>query len=104
MTSPSPKTLLVLSQVYPPDPASVGQHMADAAAEMARRGWRVVVLTSNRGYNDPSIKYKPREILDGVEVRRLPFSSFGKKHFALRILAAVLFMMQCIILGVFTPG
>ena len=24
-------TLLVLSQVYPPDPASVGQHMADVA-------------------------------------------------------------------------
>lgn len=98
MTRP---TLLVLSQVYVPDPASVGQHMADAAAEMARRGWRVVVLTSARGYNDASIKYKPRETIDGVEIIRLPLSSFGKKSFALRILAALLFMVQTILRGVF---
>ena len=83
------------------DPASVGQHMADAAAEMVRRGWRVVVLTSARGYNDASIKYKPRETIDGVEIIRLPLSSFGKKSFALRILAALLFMVQTIIRGVF---
>lgn len=97
-------TLLILSQVYVPDPASVGQHMADAAAEMARRGWRVVVLTSASGYNDPSVKYKPRETIDGVEVVRLPLSSFGKKHFALRILAAVLFMLQTIYHGALVRG
>ena len=34
--------LLFVDQTYPPDPASVGQHVADAAAEMARRG-RVIV-------------------------------------------------------------
>lgn len=97
-------TLLVLSQVYIPDPASVGQHMADAAAEMARRGWRVVVLTSASGYNDPTIKYKPRETIDGVEIIRLPLSSFGKKKFFLRVLAAVLFMLQTIWHGVFVRG
>jgi glycosyltransferase involved in cell wall biosynthesis len=75
--------------------------MADAAAEMARRGWRVVVLTSARGYNDASIRYKPRETIDGVEIIRLPLSSFGKKSFALRILAALLFMTQTILRGVF---
>lgn len=98
------KTILILSQVYIPDPASVGQHMADAAAELARRGWRVVVLTSASGYNDPSVKYKPRETIDGVEIIRLPLSSFGKKKFALRILAAVLFMLQTIWHGVFVRG
>ncbi len=97
-------TLLILSQVYVPDPASVGQHMADAAAEMARRGWRVKVLTSANGYNDPSIKYKPFEIIDGVEVKRLPFSSFGKKSLPIRALAAFLFMAQTILHGVFTRG
>jgi len=100
----SKRTILILSQVYVPDPASVGQHMADAAAEMVRRGWRVVVLTSARGYNDSKIRYAPREVIDGVEVVRLPLSSFGKKKFALRILAAVLFMVQTIWHGVFTRG
>lgn len=104
MAAANKKTLLVLSQVYIPDPASVGQHMADAAAEMARRGWRVVVLTSASGYNDPSIKYKRRETIDGVEIFRLPLSSFGKKRFALRILAAVLFMLQTIWHGLFVRG
>jgi len=96
-----PPRLLVLSQVYVPDPAAVGQHMAEAAAEMARRGWDVVVLTSARGYNDPSVRYKRRETIDGVDVRRLPLSSFGKRGFAIRILAAILFMSQTILRGLF---
>ena len=71
--------LLILSQVYVPDPASVGQHMHDAAAEMVARGWRSVVLTSARGYDDPSRKYPSREVRDGVQIRRLALSSFGKR-------------------------
>ena len=43
-------TILIISQVYVPDPASVGQHMHDAAAELARRGHRVVVYCSRAGY------------------------------------------------------
>ena len=49
----NPKTLLVISQMFVPDPASVGQHMADVASEMARRGHRVHVYTANRGYENP---------------------------------------------------
>jgi colanic acid biosynthesis glycosyl transferase WcaI len=89
-------TLLILSQVYPPDAASVGQHMHDAAAELARRGRRVRVVTSNRGYEDPSKVFPRREMKDGVEVVRVPLSSFGKKKIALRALAMFLFMLQCI--------
>lgn len=94
------KVFLVLSQVYVPDPASVGQHMHDAAAEMVSRGYRVVVLTANRGYDNPSIRYKRREIVDGVEIRRLPLSSFGKRSIKQRLLAAVSFISQCIVRGV----
>src|SRR5688572_20407606 len=93
------RTILIISQVYVPDPASVGQHMHDAAAEMARRGHRVVVLTSNRGYDDPSQKYSAREMRDGVEIRRLRLSSFGKKRMWLRFVAAWLFVLQCTFRG-----
>ncbi len=102
MADGSPSTLLVLSQVYPPDPASVGQHVADAAEMMAARGWRVVVLAANRGFDDPSIKYPAREHRHGVRVRRLPLSSFGKSSITLRLLAGTSFMLQCIARGVFT--
>ena len=88
-----PKTLLVLTQVYVPDPASVGQHLHDAAAQMARRGYRVVVLAAQRGYNDPSRKYPRRERRDGVDIRRLPLSSFGKKSIGVRLLAQTVFVV-----------
>ncbi|MEM8874266.1 MAG: glycosyltransferase family 4 protein [Planctomycetota bacterium] len=96
------KSILILSQVYVPDPASVGQHMHDAAAELARRGWNVQVVTSRAGYDDPTRKYEPREERDGVHIRRLPFSSFGKKNILLRILGTASFALQAIFAGLFT--
>ncbi len=92
--SDSPKTLLVLSQVYVPDPASVGQHMHDAACEMVRRGWRVIVLTADRGYDDPSRRYARTERIDGVEVVRLPLSSFGKASLGSRLAGGSAFVAQ----------
>lgn len=94
-------TFLVLSQVYVPDPASVGQHMADAAAEMVRRGYRVLVFASARGFDDPSRKYRARERIDGVEIIRFPLSSFGKQSIAMRLVGGMIFVLQCIIAGVF---
>lgn len=87
-------TLLVISQVYPPDPAAVGQHLADVAEEMVRRGWRVQVFTANRGYDDPSKRYANRETRAGVEIRRFGFSSFGKRSIAVRLIAQFLFVTQ----------
>lgn len=97
-------TFLVISQVYIPDPASVGQHVADAAAEMARRGYRVVVYTSARGYDDPRRRYPSRERLHGVEVRRLGLSSFGKTSIPVRLLAQWIFLAQAVARGLFTRG
>ncbi|MDB5295400.1 MAG: glycosyl transferase group 1 [Phycisphaerales bacterium] len=88
------KTLLVLSQVFVPDPASVGQHVADVAAEMARRGHRVRVYASARGYEDPTRRYPARETYHGVDVRRIDFASFGKKSLAARVLGTASFMGQ----------
>jgi len=95
------RTFLVLSQVYVPDEASVGQHMHDAAAEMARRGWRVLVLASGRGYEDPRRRYARRERLDGVDVRRFPLSSFGKTSIGRRLLGGALFLLQATIYALF---
>jgi colanic acid biosynthesis glycosyl transferase WcaI len=95
------RTFVILSQVYIPDPAAVGQHMADAAAEIARRGHRVVVFTADRGYDDPEQRYPARETIDGVEVVRLPFSSLGKGSIALRLVGGMLFALQALVRGLF---
>ncbi len=95
-------TILLLSQVYVPDPASVGQHMHDAAVGLIERGYRVVALVSSRGYDDPSQKYPRREVLDGVEIRRLPWTSFGKSSILSRLLGSISFVIQCSLWGLFT--
>jgi len=94
-TSDNP-TIVIISQVYVPDPTSLGQHMHDAAAEMAQRGYRVVVLTSRAGYADPTQTFAKREVRDGVEIRRLPWSNFGKRSILFRILGAFSFLLQAI--------
>lgn len=94
-------TVLVISQVYVPDAASVGQHMHDAAKALASRGYRVRVLTSARGYEDPTQKYAKREMMDGVSIVRLPLSSFGKSSIAVRLIGGVIFTLQCIFRGLF---
>lgn len=87
-------TLVVFSQTYPPDPAAVGQYMHEAGAAMAAKGWRVVAYASARGYDDPSRKYPSKETRDGVEVRRIPFSSFGKGSIKVRLVGGMLFCAQ----------
>lgn len=93
--------ILIVSQVYVPDPAAVGQYMAEAASALVQRGNEVTVVTSGRGYNDPSVKYPPRESLDGVDVVRLPWSSFGKRTMFLRLLGQGMFLLQVILRGLF---
>jgi colanic acid biosynthesis glycosyl transferase WcaI len=91
------KRLCVITQTYPPDPAAVGQHIADVACRMVERGWQVVVYTSRRGYDDPSHRYPWRENRDGVEVRRLPFSSLGKSGILVRLVAQWSFILQALL-------
>lgn len=93
---PDRPLILFITQVYVPDPAAVGQQLADAAAELARRGFRVRVLTSANGYDDPSQRYAEHEVIEGVEVTRLPFASFGKSSIAVRLAAQGLFVTQAL--------
>lgn len=67
-----------------------------------RRGWRVVVLTSQRGYENPAVTYARAETRNGVSVKRLPFSSFGKASIRARLLGQTLFLAQALIRGLWT--
>jgi colanic acid biosynthesis glycosyl transferase WcaI len=98
------KTILVISQTFVPDPAAVGQQIADLTIELARRGHRVGVYTANRGYEDTSRVYPAREDLHGVDVRRLALSSFGKRSILTRLIGTASFLIQSIFLCLFTPN
>ena len=96
-------TLLIISQVYVPDPASVGQHLHDAAVETVRRGYPVRVLTSSRGYDAPQLRFPARQCIDGVQARRLPLSSFGKRSILVRLVGQLGFLTQALLRGLFAP-
>jgi len=90
------KTLLVLSATFPPDTPAVGQHMADVGEAMAARGWRVVVVAADRAYDNPAIRFPRRESYRGMDVRRVPFSSFGKSSILTRALGMAFFLAQAL--------
>jgi len=103
-----PKTLLVVSQTFIPDPASVGQHMADVALMLAERGYSsgkyaVRVYASARGFENPTNVYPRHETIGHADVRRFPFASFGKKSMPLRVLGTAVFMLQAFCAALTAP-
>ena len=100
---PDARVIVALSQVYPPGPTSLGQHLADAASELAARGHEVVVYTANRDYADPTVRFPARETLRGVDVRRLPMSSFGKRSMTARLAGGIAFLLQAVGRALFAP-
>ncbi len=82
--------------------------MADVAKGLARTGYEVVVYTSERGYENPSLRYTRREFIPvgdghGVDVRRIPFASLGKSNLPIRVLAAASFQLQVLWHQLTTP-
>jgi glycosyltransferase involved in cell wall biosynthesis len=98
-TATSQRTLVLITQVYVPDPAAVGQYMHQAAAAMAARGWRVITFAADSGYEDPSQRFPRYEQLDGVHIVRLPFSSFGKTNLRARLLGGGIFTTEALLLA-----
>ena len=52
--------------------------LSDLSFHLAERGWRVEVVTSRQRYDDASARLPPREIVNGVDVRRVWSTRFGR--------------------------
>jgi len=70
--------ILLLNQCFYPDVVSTAQHLTDLARALTSRGHEVTVIASNRGYDNPSIKFKRCEHWNGVRIIRIPSLSLGK--------------------------
>jgi glycosyltransferase involved in cell wall biosynthesis len=96
-----PARLLLVNQHYYPDVASTGQHLTDLAEYLAREGYTVDVLTGRGKYVAGKMDAPAREVRNGVRIRRLKTTSFGRgSHvgrvvdylsFYVRVLVALLF-------------
>jgi colanic acid biosynthesis glycosyl transferase WcaI len=75
--------IVVLTQSYYPDSVSVSQHLTDFSESLVKSGHRVTVLTSSYGY-DSDQKFAKDEWQNGVKIRRIWQTKFGKEYFILR--------------------
>jgi colanic acid biosynthesis glycosyl transferase WcaI len=75
----APLSILILNQAFHPDVASTAQHASELATALSERGHSVTALCGARCYNNPAVSYSSRETWQGVAIRRIWSTGFGKK-------------------------
>jgi glycosyltransferase involved in cell wall biosynthesis len=70
--------LVVLNQFYWPSVAATAQLLTDLCEHAARAGHRVTVVASQGDYVGDGERMPAREVHEGVEIRRVAATSFGK--------------------------
>ena len=87
--------VLLLNQCFYPDVAATAQHLADLAVELAAGGHEVTVISSDRGYDNPEIRFPRRETWRGIKIIRIPLVSLGKSSKLRRALNFATFLFVC---------
>jgi len=77
--SPSGGRILLLNRFFHPDESATSQMLSDLAAHLADSGQRVEVVASRQRYGDPSVSLPARAQYDGVAVRRVAATRFGRR-------------------------
>jgi colanic acid biosynthesis glycosyl transferase WcaI len=72
--------VLLVNQYYAPSDAPTAKLLADVGTALVRRGHDVTAISSNRGYKDSSVRYSRRDLIGGVDVRRVPGTGFSQKR------------------------
>src|SRR5690349_21016280 len=85
--------VLLVNQHYPPDIAPSGQFLLDVAEHLAREGYEVEVLTSRGNYLAGRTAASARELRNGVRIRRVGTSSFGRTSHARRMMDYLTFLL-----------
>ena len=101
MDRPDGASLLFVNQHYAPDVAATGQCLADLAEYLVDVGYQVDVLAGHTRYDAGQVEAPAHEIRNGVRVRRVATTHFGRRthlgrvvdyaSFYLAVLARLLF-------------
>src|SRR5258708_2945034 len=87
--------ILLLNQCFYPDVASTAQHLADLAAELAASGHSVTVVASDRGYDNPKVRFPRRETWKGINIIRIPSLAMGKQTKLRRAINFASYLLVC---------
>ena len=95
--------LLLVNQHYYPDVASTGQHLTDLAEHLAVEGYSVEVLTGRGKYVAGKVEAPAREVRNGVRIRRLRTTSFGRGSHLGRVIDYLSFYVRVLTTLLFGP-
>jgi colanic acid biosynthesis glycosyl transferase WcaI len=70
--------ILLLNQCFYPDVVATAQQLTDLAVGLVKEGHSVTVIASDRGYDDPSVRFARRETWNGVRIIRISSLTLGK--------------------------
>src|SRR5258705_688705 len=87
--------ILLLNQCFYPDVASTAQHLSDLAGELAAGGHEETVIASDRGYDNPAIRFPRRETWKGVKIIRIPQIALDRSSKLRRALIFAAFLFVC---------
>jgi len=90
---PEGKTVFI-NQHYWPDVAATGQNLTDLAEFLAERYHEVCIITSRGKYESGHQEVPMRETHNGVEIYRVPATSFGRDSNIGRIIDYATFMIM----------
>lgn len=88
--------VLIITQVYFPDTASVSQHLTDLAERLVFKGHSVEVISSRFSYDTENI-YSKKTQNNGVFINRVLHLNFNKKYFFFRSLNFLTFNLSLLI-------
>ena len=74
---------------------ATAQHLTDLAIQLSDRGHSVTVVTGDRGYNDPGVRFKREEVWKGISILRIPSLSWGKNTRWKRAVNFSSFLLMC---------
>jgi colanic acid biosynthesis glycosyl transferase WcaI len=74
--------LVFVNRYYRPDESATSQMLTDLAEQLVARGITVRIICSRQLYEDPDALLAHSEILNGVEIRRVWTSRFGRRSLA----------------------
>ncbi len=94
---------LLLNQTFYPDVVATAQYLADVARALVARGHQVTVISGRRAYDNPDKTFPAREIWNGIEIRRVRGTRFGKGSKLRRAADFASFMVACCWQLLFVP-
>jgi glycosyltransferase involved in cell wall biosynthesis len=86
--------VVLVNRFFFPDHSATSQLATDLAVDLAARGFEVVAIASQQLYEQPLVRLTKNQDHDGVHIRRVPTTHFGRQNLVGRVFDYLTFYMS----------